>query len=104
MKAADTRGRRQAVSRSGSTAVDRSGYPARVAGYVAAVRMVRADVRLAGTARPLLDRPIREIGSNFEVEELSGRPFGERLLDGWASFREQLAMTTFYLFDPESWR
>jgi hypothetical protein len=36
---------------------------------------------------PEPDRPLREV-------------VGER----WADFREQWAMTTFYLFDPDSWR
>jgi hypothetical protein len=75
-----------------------------VAGYVAVVRVVRAEVRLGGTARPLLDGPTRAIVAMGEVEELTGRPFGERFQERWASLREQFAMTTFYLFEPESWR
>lgn len=36
--------------------------------------------------------------------ELVGRPFGQRLAAGWAELRETWSQTTFFLFDPESWR
>ena len=34
----------------------------------------------------------------------AGRPFGERLADRWIDLREAWSQTTFFLFNPESWR
>ena len=42
--------------------------------------------------------------TSAEVEDLAGRSLDERVRDWWEGLREQVAMTTFYLFDPESWR
>jgi hypothetical protein len=39
-----------------------------------------------------------------EVEDLDGESLDERLGEWWAGLREQVAITTFFLFDPESWR
>ena len=36
--------------------------------------------------------------------ELIGRPLGERLAERWDELRETWSQTTFFLFDPESWR
>lgn len=36
--------------------------------------------------------------------ELVGRPLDERLAEWWAGVREAVSQTTFFLFDPESWR
>ena len=36
--------------------------------------------------------------------ELVGRPLGQRVAARWDSIRETWSQTTFYLFDPESWR
>jgi hypothetical protein len=36
--------------------------------------------------------------------ELDGRPVGVTLAERWADLRATWARTTFFLFDPESWR
>ena len=74
-----------------------------MAAYAAVARLGRVDVRRVPTWRSAEDRS-PDPSPVATVEELSGRPFGEATLEWWASFREQVAMTTFYLFDPESWR
>jgi hypothetical protein len=51
-----------------------------------------------------MDRPSTPSATAIEVEDLGGQSLDERFSDWWASVREQFAMTTFYLFDPESWR
>ena len=42
------------------------------------------------------DRPV--------AEDLVGRSFDDRIAEWWGSLTENLSQTTFYLFDPESWR
>jgi len=53
--------------------------------------------------RPDRDRPA-DPSPSASLEDLGGRPFGRDALDRWAAMREQVAMVTFFLFDPESWR
>jgi len=36
--------------------------------------------------------------------ELVGRPLDERLASWWADLCEAWSQSTFFLFDPESWR
>jgi hypothetical protein len=74
-----------------------------MAAYAAVARLERVDVRRASTWRAVEDRS-PDPTPHATVEELAGRQFGEAALEWWASLREQVAMTTFYLFDPESWR
>ena len=74
-----------------------------MAAYAAVARLERVDVRRVGSVRPDQERlPVPAIDAR--LEELAGQRFGEDLLERWAAFREQVTMTTFYLFDPESWR
>jgi hypothetical protein len=74
-----------------------------MAAYAAVARLERVDVRRAPMWRAVDDRS-PDPSPVATVEELAGRPFGQAALEWWGSLREQLAMTTFYLFDPESWR
>ena len=90
--------------RSGFNGLAQSGYSRGVAGYVAAARVAHADIRWGASTRPLLDRPDPAPPTAPEVEDLAGESLDERLIDWWAGVRESFAMTTFYLFDPESWR
>jgi len=39
-----------------------------------------------------------------EAVDLVGRPLGEIVAERWARVREAWAQTTFFLFDPDSWR
>ena len=74
-----------------------------MAAYAAVARLEHVDVRRASGWRSAEDR-LPAPSPIATVEELAGRPFGEAALEWWTSLREQIAMTTFYLFDPESWR
>jgi hypothetical protein len=53
-----------------------------------------ASAPQGGDPGPIVERPV----------ELVGRPFDERIADWWASFSVNLAQTTFFLTDPDSWR
>jgi hypothetical protein len=44
--------------------------------------------------------PVEIAEPRLEVD----RPLREFVAERWADFHEHWAMTTFYLFDPESWR
>ncbi len=73
--------------------------------YAATSRIRRAEphLRAAHVHRP--EPPRTEITArDQEVVELAGQPFSARLADGWASFREAVGQTTFFLTDPNSWR
>jgi hypothetical protein len=59
---------------------------------------IDADPAGSATAEESTARPGRD------WVELVGRPIGERLAARWADLRETWSQTTFYLFDPESWR
>jgi hypothetical protein len=74
-----------------------------MAAYAAVARLEHADVRRASLWRAADDHA-PDPSPVATVEELGGRPFGAAALEWWASVREQVSMTTFYLFDPESWR
>lgn len=89
---------------SGSRGIARNRYRRRVAGYVAVARVAHADIRWGASTRPLLDRPSAPPPATSDVEDLAGESIDERLSDWWAGVREQFAITTFYLFDPQSWR
>ena len=66
-----------------------------------AVNSVRRARREEPT-RPL--RPSPDAVECVERLEIVGRPLGRRLAERWADLREAWSQTTFYLFDPESWR
>lgn len=36
--------------------------------------------------------------------DLVGRPLGEIVAERWMRIREAFSQTTFFLFDPDSWR
>ena len=52
------------------------------------------------------DRGVATLPTWLEREpvELVGRPFGERLAARLDDLLETWSQTTFFLFDPESWR
>jgi hypothetical protein len=39
-----------------------------------------------------------------EAVDLVGRPIAAMVAERWARIREAWAQTTFFLFDPDSWR
>jgi hypothetical protein len=72
-------------------------------GYAVSARIDRATPRRArhgaaqtATSTPVLDDPT--------LLDLVGRPLDDILLERWAAFRERWSQTTFFLFDPNSWR
>ncbi len=86
-----------------------------MAGYVALQRIDRVSVRalawhgsirVEGTVRR--ERPAVIGAGRLAERSLAGplreRPLPERISERWAIVREQWAITTFFLFDPESWR
>ncbi len=78
-----------------------------MAGYVALQRVDRVSVRALawrGSAR-VEDAARSEDRVHLAARAaMDDRPLGERLVERWAIVREQWAITTFFLFDPESWR
>ena len=66
---------------------------ARIAGV--APRRVRAV--------PVADAAARTVDDEAPIDHV-GRPLDVELAERWEAFRERWAQTTFYLFDPDSWR
>jgi hypothetical protein len=57
----------------------------------------------------LPDEAAREVATpptwlDRQPVELLGRPLGQRLAERWDDLRETWSQTTFFLFNPESWR
>jgi hypothetical protein len=75
-----------------------------MAGYAVIARIDRVEPHFAGweaegaigwaTAEPL----------GPEAIDLVGPAVGDTLSERWERIREALRQTTFYLFDPQSWR
>ncbi len=77
----------------------------RVAGYVAAMRIERIEVRSGLSARPLRDdQASGEPGPAVAVVELAGTNPGDRLRERAADLRIYFGQLTWYLFNSESWR
>ena len=76
-----------------------------MAGYAAVARLGRVDVHVARPTTDPYDRLEQSVDAlEPSVEDLAGQPFEAQVADFLATIREQWAMTTFFLFDPESWR
>ena len=77
-----------------------------MAGYAAVARLGQGDVHMARPTTDPRERTSAETSDSHEqlVEDLVGQPLEEQVGDFLATIREQWAMTTFFLFDPESWR
>jgi hypothetical protein len=75
-----------------------------VHGYAATARIEHVQPHRVGVARA----PEPAVDASVIVEadpvEIAGRPFGQRWADFAAHVRVTWAQTTFFLFDPESWR
>lgn len=72
-------------------------------GYAVVGRIERVQVHRAGEPLP---EPAADLppASAADLEELLGQPLDDQVRELVERFREQWAMTTFYLFDVESWR
>lgn len=80
-----------------------------MAGYAASARLQGAAPHFAGAS----ERPTEQAKNDaISVEstsaadqiELAGRPLDAVIGDWLASVGEAWSQTTFYLFDPDSWR
>ena len=77
-----------------------------MAAYVATERIIQARPRFVGTdlGRSGRDAVTEGAGWVAPSEVVDTRPLDERLQDALAELREVWAQTTFFLFDPNSWR
>ena len=80
-----------------------------MAGYSASVRLQGATPRFAGiggrrATRVVEPRVRTEAPGDPDRGELAGNSEDERVADWLVSARETWAQTTFFLFDPNSWR
>jgi hypothetical protein len=78
-----------------------------MAAYAVIARIDRVDPHLAGWSRMPAPPTARSVVDEIEPSEafdLVGRPDPQSLAERWARVRESWSQTTFYLFDPESWR
>ena len=79
-----------------------------MAGYAATGRIVKAHPRFVGRATSRVAGPGFAVADTdpcrVETVLTEPRPLDVRLSDGLAQAREAWAQTTFFLFDPNSWR
>lgn len=80
-----------------------------MSGYAASARLQGGSTRFVAVAadrRPITHEPVAPSpeGADRGRAEPARRPAIERLASRWDDLREAWAQTTFYLFDPESWR
>ena len=76
-----------------------------MAAYAVLARIDRVDPQLAG--RSWADPPDRTVAEMLELAQavdLVGRPSSTIVAERLEHIREVWAQTTFYLFDPNSWR
>ncbi len=62
--------------------------------------------RAARWSRSIATAPAPEIAIDRALApvDLVGRPLGEIVTERWMRIREACSQTTFFLFDPDSWR
>lgn len=78
-----------------------------MAGYVVSTRVERARLRRGHATwyrSAVLPDKRTEADQTVTTEDLVGRPLEVLLGERWEEIRRVWAQTTFYLFDPESWR
>lgn len=85
-----------------------------MAGYAASATLRGGNLRLArwgagagARAGAVGPTDVAALSARADVAtsiELVGRPFDQRLGDWLASLGEAWSQTTFFLFDPDSWR
>lgn len=72
--------------------------------YAATARIDRVQPHLAGWADRGPDRPAVDALAETEAIDLVGRPLATIAAERWLRIREAWTQTTFFLFDPNSWR
>jgi len=76
-----------------------------MAAYAVTARVDRVQPRLARWAGATQsDGVTADPTPEPESIDLVGRPVAAIVAERWARIREAWAQTTFFLFDPESWR
>ncbi len=75
-----------------------------MAGYATLGRVEGARVRALPWRRPSPDASPEAWPPVAGREPAPRRPLREVIPEKWRDAREELAMTTFFLLDPESWR
>lgn len=75
-----------------------------MAGYAASSRIDAVAPRARWRRTPDVPAPRPDAALDVTTTELIGRPLDEILAERVAALREGLAQTTFFLFDPNSWR
>jgi hypothetical protein len=76
-----------------------------MAAYAVTARIERVRPRVARwTGASELDRAAVDPILEPEAVDLVGRPLAAIIAERWARFREAWGQTTFFLFDPDSWR
>jgi hypothetical protein len=74
-------------------------------GYVAMARVEGSRVRAIAWDGAVPDADLRAaaVAADEAAMVLEADP-GPDLDERWSRFRDQVSMTAFYLFDPDSWR
>lgn len=76
-----------------------------MAGYAAAMRIERIEVRGGLTAHPgRADETVPEVAEAVAVIDLAGREPGEGLKQRLDDLRDYLGQLTWYVFNAEGWR
>jgi hypothetical protein len=77
-----------------------------MAGYAVTARVARPRMRAGALVATATSLPPQGAAatSDLEAEDLVGRPLDVAWRERWDDIRRLWAQTTFYLFDPESWR
>lgn len=76
-----------------------------MAGYTAATRIDRIEIRGGFAARPDRPAPVpAEAVAGVALVELTGRGPGDRLRERLADLRIYLGQLTWYVSNPEGWR
>ena len=78
-----------------------------MAGYSATAHIIRAHPRFIGSGRARASaEPSYAVASETagRADPLGARPLGPRIVEWHRRARQEWAQTTFYLFDPNSWR
>jgi hypothetical protein len=80
-----------------------------MSGYAASARLHGGSTRFVAIGFERRVAPVDPVAvpsAWFDRELVGppGRPLGERLAERLDDLRETWSQTTFYLFDPESWR
>ena len=76
-----------------------------MAAYAVTARVDRVQPRLARwVGATQSDGATADATPQPESVDLVGRPLGANMAERWARIREAWTQTTFFLFDPDSWR